>query len=488
MGNFYTSTQILNDELLSKEDFLKKFRDMMKREGYETCEDEDEGEIRYSFSFSDEKGCRWATLYSESYEEGNQTAKRDTARISNMLGTFCINTTVIDSDCAILELYDRNGSRADTLVMGRADDYFGDNIPEPEKSLWEPLLNKGVSWEQFFEIVHGDYVFVEDGLARLSTALNSGSMFNEVIESDCSIAFEKARPKITVTNSKLEKKLSINSAFKQVFWKNLKSRGFVQLKNSKFVFGRVIGGEILQVVTIRTKKEIGRTVYSVCGGISTVYRKAIDLNETVEQALQSWLHMTSTFYLNNLPDDYCLQNDWKIGEQYVEQDASNEDIINTMQMSYDYFEKWMLPEFDRIKTLADAALYMLIYNLGFVRFNKERFDKGLIFNSDETLILLKIENLDMLLKEYEKYLIRRNEFYLEIMNNLTECFNVPERLAELSDKIDQLVQDDSYALKCEAYKNKNKQILRFRMIVTIVNYYSDLKNRLNMQINGCCQY
>ena len=468
MGNFYTCTQILNDQPLSKEDFLKKFCEAMKQEGYAVCED-GEGEMEYSFSFADEKGCRWATLYSESYEEGNQTAKADTARIAGMLGTFCINTTVIDSDCAILELYDKSGSKVDDLIMGRADDYFGENIPEPERTLWEPLLNNGVSWEQFIEIVHGDYVFVEEGLAKLSGVLNNGSMFSEVHDTDCGMAFEKARPKITVKNCKSDKKLNIVSAFRQVFGEHLKTRGFVQLKKSKYIFGRLIDGEILQVVTIRTKKEIGRTSYSVCGGISTVYRKAIDLNETIDQALQSWLYMISVFYSRNLPDDYCLKNDWKIGEQSVEQNASDEEIINSMRISYDYFVKWMLPEFDCIKTLDDAALFMLKYNLGFVNFNKARFDKGFIFDSDESLLLLKIENRDMLLKEYEEYLLRRNDFYYKIRNDQTECFNIQERLTELSNKIDLLVQDESYALKCEEYKNRNKQLLSDGMINNITS-------------------
>jgi len=154
-----------------------------------------------------------------------------------------------------------------------------------------------------------------------------------------------------------------------------------------------------------------------------------------------------------------LQNDWKIGEQSVEQDASDEEIVESLEISYDYFEKWMLPEFERVKNLDDAVLFMLIYNFGFVKFNKARFDKGFIFDSDESLILLKIKNRDMLLKEYEKYLLRRNEFYYKIRNDQIECFNVHERLTELSNKIDLLVQDESYALKCEEYKNKNTQTI-----------------------------
>ena len=122
MGRFFTSTQILNEEKLNKDAFLKKFREKMKKEGYVQCET-DEGEISYSFAFSDNADCKWVTMSSESYGEGNSKAESDTARIAKMLGTTCINTVVIDSDCAILNLYDKKGNKVDMLVMGRADDY-----------------------------------------------------------------------------------------------------------------------------------------------------------------------------------------------------------------------------------------------------------------------------------------------------------------------------------------------------------------------------
>ena len=280
MGNFYTSTQILNDQPLSKEDFLKKFCEAMKREGYAVCET-GEGEKEYSFSFSDEKGCRWTALYSESYEEGNQTAKADTARIAGMLGTFCINTMVIDSDCAILELYDKSGSKVDNLIMGRADDYFGDNIPEPERTLWEPLLNNGVGWEQFFEIVHGDYVFVEEGLAKLSGVLNNGSMFSEVHDTDCSMAFEKARPKINVTsNGKTvvpDKKVTLNSVFVDVFKNDLEALGFKKAKGSNPAFIKMLGEDVFAVITCY--KEAGRVhckpVLDLSSQLTTLWEKKL---------------------------------------------------------------------------------------------------------------------------------------------------------------------------------------------------------------------
>ena len=71
MGRFFTSTQILNEERLGKDDFLKKFCEKMKEEGYVKCDEEESAEISYVFAFSENEKCKWVTMSSESYEKGN---------------------------------------------------------------------------------------------------------------------------------------------------------------------------------------------------------------------------------------------------------------------------------------------------------------------------------------------------------------------------------------------------------------------------------
>ncbi|MBP1566918.1 MAG: hypothetical protein J6A58_14345, partial [Oscillospiraceae bacterium] len=128
MGSFFTSTQIYNPKQRDRDGFKAYFCEKMKNEGYEVCE-ADFAELSYVLAFAD--NCKWVTISSEAYEQGNRTAQADTARIAKMLNTACINTTVIDSDCAVLDLYDESGKKADSLILGRADDYFGDDIPQP---------------------------------------------------------------------------------------------------------------------------------------------------------------------------------------------------------------------------------------------------------------------------------------------------------------------------------------------------------------------
>ena len=172
MGNFFTSTQIFNNEKLSKDQFVDKFCRKMAEDGYVAC-DSDESELSYILRFAD--NCKWVTITSEAYEQGNQTSQKDTGRIAKMLGTNCVNTVVIDSDCAIMVLYDEKGKKADTLILGRADDYFGDDIPQPSEKIWKPFLSMDGTWERFIEICSKDEVFVEDSLSELAPIIGMDS-------------------------------------------------------------------------------------------------------------------------------------------------------------------------------------------------------------------------------------------------------------------------------------------------------------------------
>lgn len=196
MGRFFTSTQIYNPKMLARDGFKAYFCEKMKQEGDEVCE-KDCAELSYVLVFTD--NCKWVTLSSEAYEQGNRTSQADTARIAKMLGTYCVNTIVIDSDCAMLNLYDNKGNMADTAVMGRADDYLGDDIPAPAKAVWEQFISADSTWEQFMSVIQGDYVFVEDGLSELAPVIemDSGNILFEYEDADendenfCYLSFRK---------------------------------------------------------------------------------------------------------------------------------------------------------------------------------------------------------------------------------------------------------------------------------------------------------
>ena len=74
----------------------------MADEGYVVC-DEEENERAYILKFADNS--KWVTVTSEEYDQGNQLSRNDAGRLAKMLGTYCMNTIVIDSDCAAVYLY-----------------------------------------------------------------------------------------------------------------------------------------------------------------------------------------------------------------------------------------------------------------------------------------------------------------------------------------------------------------------------------------------
>ena len=300
MSNFFTSTQILNNEILDSKKFIKEFCEKMAEEGYVTC-DNDESELSYILRFAD--NCKWVTITSEAYEQGNEKSQKDTGRIAKMLKTSCVNTTVIDSDCAIMDLYDKNGKKADTIIMGRADDYFGDDIPSPSEKKWKPFLCSGSTWEQFEKVRKEEYVFVEEGLARLAPligidACNITFAAEDAKEDDEATVFLNFKKAAVITMSqngnvveKSPKKLTLKTAFKQIFGEALEPYGFKAIKGKYPYIVRVVNNEMLHIVTYHETSPIwpADKAFEILGGVATIYRKRISLDKSPKQIMTGLL-------------------------------------------------------------------------------------------------------------------------------------------------------------------------------------------------------
>lgn len=349
MGRFFTSTQINNPKQLNCDGFKAYFCEKMKKDGYEVCE-ADCAELSYVLAFSE--NCKWVTLSSESYEQGNRTAQADTARIAKMLKTTCINTTVIDSDCAMLDLYDDKGKKADTLVMGRADDYLGDDIPAPAQAVWEQFVSPDSTWEQFMSVVQGDYVFVEDGLSELAPVIgmDSDNILFEYEDADesneklCYLSFKK-------TASKKEKKPTLNSLFQQIWGAELEPLGFKKPKLRLPYYIRVINDEIIHVVGIHDMK----SHLVAFGGIATVYRKELCLNHSFRQN-EMWLRDVMDFYVTWRISDKPFNQEIQSGFHYHEY-IESQPLSKAVQDALNETMTWIVPVLDNIKTLKDVADY-----------------------------------------------------------------------------------------------------------------------------------
>lgn len=369
MGNFFTSSQIYNNEDLNSQKFIDKFCMKMAEEGYVSC-DSDESELSYILRFGE--NCKWVTITSEAYEEGNQTSQKDTGRIAKMLKTVCVNTVVNDSDFAVMDLYDESGKKADTLIMGRADDYFGDEIPQPSEKIWKPFLHNGSTWEKLSEIRNGNYVFIEEGLSELAPVIGMDACNITFSAEDADegdkyaffLDFKKARSAITMSQNgrtieKPAKKLTLNAAFKQIFGEALEPLGFQVTKGRYPYFVRVINGEILHIITLKTEQAEypEDKAFSILGGIATVYRHAIDLGIS-PMANYNWLRNdVADFYIFSIdtdPDPRLVS----ILSQFNYFSEVPKSLTCVMKEALEYTKKYAVSFMDNINTLEKCIVFL----------------------------------------------------------------------------------------------------------------------------------
>lgn len=402
MGNFFTSIQIHNPDQLSKEQFIELFCNKMKENGF-VVGNADDHEISYALAFAD--NCKWVSVGSEVYEQGNATVQKDARNIAKMLNACCINVTVVDSDFAMLDMYSNTGKKLDNAVMGRADDYLGDEIPAPKKNVWSTLLSEDSTWERFTAVQQGDYVFVEDGLAELAPLLGMDSrniLFDaedasESDENTCFLYFKKA-------STKKPKKLTLNAAFNQVFGEALEPLGFAKIKSKHPYYVRVVNGEILHIITF--KKDIYcKNTFNVFAGIATVYRKEIDFNQDVGFNL-NWMNSIQQFCSFGFSNSVDTN---RTDDVYVFEPDNNQSIIHAFSNALEQFQINSLPTLDKICNLRTVIDFYLIYcsSLNFLYPIEEFFD-----NSDkdnESLLYFKIDDHSDMTVEFNKHIKLQRE-------------------------------------------------------------------------------
>lgn len=422
MGSFFTSSQIYNPNRLDCNQFINFFCEEMKKSGYVPC-NSDESEISYILRFADH--CKWVTITSESYEQGNQTALSDTARIAKMLKTTCINTTVIDSDCAVMEMYVKSGQKANTLIVGRADDYFGKK-PKISEQVWKPFLAESMTWEQFCNIINDseDYTFVEDCLSVLAPVIGmnednilfSADDANED-EQTVFLNFKKAE-------TKKEKKLTLKGAFKQVYGKALEPLGFIYAKTKKPCYLRLVDNDMVHIIALSDNT----SSLNIESGIFTLYRNKLDLND--HKMDNYWLKFTGSFYCAAHPHDMGItypscQNIFQYRKD------NTESMVSALKASLEEVIKWVITVMDNVKTLEDFMYYQRLvkipqeYYAVCDRINLSSLlpysDGAAVFALDDPFVVPKLGREHRLL--YADYGLEHNEITEEAYQELVKRIN-----------------------------------------------------------------
>lgn len=459
MGNYFTSTQIYNKGVINNKKFIDTFCKEMKNAGYVTCEN-DEAEKSYILRFAD--NCKWVTITSEEYEEGNAVAHTDSGEIAKMLKTSCVNTTVIDSDCAVMELYDSDGKKADTLIIGRADDYFGENIPMPCESVWKPFLADDSSWEQLTNLVKDSevYTFIEEGLSELAALIGMDKdniSFNaedaQEDEHTVFLDFKKA-------NSKKEKKLTLNAAFIKVFGEALEPLGYKRVKGANPYFVRVIGNEIIHVITFVTNSTApGLKSFEICGDVRSIYNSSNYFSKKPEDAYRESYFDLSNFKVYSYRlhhEDYDYDYQREISRFLCNDD--NASIINKMNEALETSQKLLLPFIDSINNIDELYKYLLQYHPSALDNRKEllhlKVDKYAEYINNLNIISKEIYRKCVELhregytkEKLEKRLDRAKVVYPNWINDVAKIWKMPELYTEYKKEEEDAKEETIIVLK-----------------------------------------
>ena len=468
MGKFLTALHV---KTTGKEQFIEKFTQLMKKDGYVPCS-EDEAAISYAAAFS-EGG--WVTLSNgdSTTTELSKTAKK----IAEEMDTLCFTAEVVDSDFAILNLFAQNGSES-RVIVGDGSGYGIEKAPFLA-DMWKPLI-QSKDEREFVRTLSLENTFVEDTLYDIGNILGITPSvmtwcydeFEEEIGHDgnvISLSFRKAA----------EKKLSLNAAFKQVFGEALEPLGFKLVKSKYPYFVRVVpGGEIIHVISLKTEAPylhtIGRAGFSVLSGAATVYRPKIDLSVSPKSNAR-WLFGIRKFYNESNRSDFDSEfNNGNLCESsYIE--GSSESLLEVMEQALKRTISIVIPVLEKIVDMDSCARFCTIYNMGFSL--KEHFDaikNGIIDPNDinnEGLLIMRIKDyvgyIDWKLErdriqkkalvELPHYKYSQKE-YEDYCNSIDEIKK--EHLLKMSDVVKNTQFYNKIILELENRKQSNSEILR----------------------------
>lgn len=464
MGRFSTTVQIKNN--IDRSSFINSFCDVMKKRGFVPCV-ENEAALSYALAFSEDG---WVTLASEDYRDNPKKAQDDLKYLADGFKTSAFSVEVVDSDFAILSL-----NSGDTVIVGDGSGYGIEDPSRGNRKYWESLLASGKAWEQFTEIVEKNSTFVEETLSELAVVLgilpeHICADFSELSDSEnvALMYFKKAAAK--------EKAMTLNAAFKQVFGEALEPLGFKLIKSKYPYFVRLIGDEIIHVITCRKVNSnvlinYGKRFYAyeIVGGVATVYRAKIDLNKNPNDLF--WLFSNCNIYTKQHPYDCDLKYRSEILEfRYNPEDY--EQMKDSLNGALKITEHNLLPLFNTLIELEDCVDYYFNINRSIVGANVESImdgDKG--SECDESLIYFKIS-------DYHKFINRKieeavsninHEIHLRpnsyILQNYDEYIKkVKYTIGGIVVRLDGIANDSTMfeKVKCELQQRKktNSEILK----------------------------
>ena len=210
---------------------------------------------------------------------------------------------------------------------------------------------------------------------------------------------------------------TLNTVFKQVFGEALEPLGFKKIKGRYPYFVRLIGDEIIHVVTYMPRPD---KHFVVLGGVATVYRQRLSLDECPRNN-QNWLNSNWGLYRDLNVFDFDSEFGRSIYEFYYYDDTEYNElkrmnavrynpwggirqlrtVTNAVEHSLRITKEIMLPILGNASNLNSCIEYFYKFKLNmYLNYDKEDFgNKNLMNYYNEGLLHIKTDSLI----DYQKF-------------------------------------------------------------------------------------
>ena len=247
---------------------------------------------------------------------------------------------------------------------------------------------------------------------------------------------------------------TLNTIFKKTFEELLTSKGYVKVKGRQPYFARIIGGEIVQVITTRNywcgEKEYKE--FEILGGMASVYQKSVDLTLSPSANI-NWLECLPTYYDKIYEGNYDREyGNSLMGFRYKKDNEIS--LYQAMRLALKETEKNMLGVFDNVNNLQEYMEYLNIFRGSRLIIKRYDEEKGMFKESveNEGFLYILTDNHTDLKEEYEAELARIiNHMEFESASEKMKMIVFEKKLSEKS-RIEQLQRRDYIYTHEEVHK------------------------------------
>ncbi len=209
--------------------------------------------------------------------------------------------------------------------------------------------------------------------------------------------------------------MSLNIAFVEIYGELLAPYGYKKIKGRRPYFVRVVGDEIVHIISYSTRpmRREGYKEYIIVGGVATVYRYRINLDNTPRDNF-GWLKSNLDYYHKSEPFG---KKPNRFNELYTfsYKAGDEESMLSSVRHSFEITAEIMLPIFNRVVDLKTCMDYFNMYSPSLLFLYREEDFEGKYNEENEGLLNLKVYNIDGYIKNKEN---QHEESKKEMLNDI----------------------------------------------------------------------